>query len=238
MSGRPSWKLLLTCEHAGFEIPAEFASSFADAGDVLRSHRGWDPGALDVAAYLSRSLAAPLIATRVSRLLVETNRSRSHPKLFSEFVKALPVAKRDSILQQYYFPHRQSVVEWIKPHVQARKTVLHVAVHSFTPVLNGEVRLCDVGLLYDPQRTGERKFCRGWKQAMLANSPGWRVRMNYPYRGAADGLTTCLRKMFPRQSYLGIELELNQLLVVEPAKIKTVRKLLAATLRMSLDDLT
>jgi predicted N-formylglutamate amidohydrolase len=30
--------------------------------------------------------------------------------------------------------------------VAARETVLHVSVHSFTPVLRGEVRACDVGM--------------------------------------------------------------------------------------------
>ncbi len=34
--------------------------------------------------------------------------------------------------------------------------------------------------------------------------------MNYPYRGASDGLTTHLRKRFHVNEYLGIELEINQ----------------------------
>ena len=37
-----------------------------------------------------------------------------------------------------------------------------------------------------------------------------RVRRNYPYRGDADGLTTTLRRRFPWQRYLGIEIEVNQ----------------------------
>jgi hypothetical protein len=37
-----------------------------------------------------------------------------------------------------------------------------------------------------------------------------RVRRNYPYLGRADGMATFLRKHFPEDSYLGIELEFNQ----------------------------
>ena len=48
--------------------------------------------------------------------------------------------------------------EDLRAAVAARKQVLHVAVHSFTPVLHGERRNADVGLLYDPARPRERAF--------------------------------------------------------------------------------
>ena len=37
-----------------------------------------------------------------------------------------------------------------------------------------------------------------------------RVRRNYPYNGASDGLTTYLRGRFSGRLYSGIELEVNQ----------------------------
>ena len=43
--------------------------------------------------------------------------------------------------------------------------------------------------------------------------PDLRVRLNYPYRGDSDGLTTWLRRRHPAARYLGIELEINQALV-------------------------
>jgi predicted N-formylglutamate amidohydrolase len=50
------------------------------------------------------------------------------------------------------------------------------------------------------------------RTALRALSPAWRVRLNYPYHGASDGLTTSLRRTFgPR--YLGVEIELNQALL-------------------------
>ena len=39
------------------------------------------------------------------------------------------------------------------------------------------------------------------------------MRYNYPYSGAADGLTTWLRLRHPQTRYLGVELEINQALV-------------------------
>jgi hypothetical protein len=34
--------------------------------------------------------------------------------------------------------------------------------------------------------------------------------MNYPYQGKADGFTTTLRRKWPADSYVGIEIEVNQ----------------------------
>jgi predicted N-formylglutamate amidohydrolase len=85
-----------------------------------------------------------------------------------------------------------------------------VAVHSFTPELAGVVRNADIGLLYDSRRKGEAKLCRRWAAILHRLDPELRVRFNHPYSGAADGLTTALRRLHPESRYLGIELEINQ----------------------------
>lgn len=88
-------------------------------------------------------------------------------------------------------------------------TTLHVGVHSFTPVLNGEVRRADVGLLFDPSRPLERSTSRQWQALLQEALPDLVIRRNYPYRGVCDGLTTALRRQFPADQYIGIELEVN-----------------------------
>ncbi len=37
-----------------------------------------------------------------------------------------------------------------------------------------------------------------------------KVRRNYPYTGKSDGFTAYLRRRFPADVYVGIELEINQ----------------------------
>ena len=88
--------------------------------------------------------------------------------------------------------------------------VAHVAVHSFTPVLKGVVRETDIGLLYDPRRSIETDFCNLWKKNIGKLNGTLRVRMNYPFKGYNDGLTTGMRKNFNNNEYIGIELEINQ----------------------------
>lgn len=201
-------KLLLTCEHAGNEIPQEYQRFFEGAEEVLSSHRGFDPGAFDLFKKLS-SLADFENHHEVSRLLVEPNRSLHHPQLFSEFTESKERDFKKEILEKYYFPHRNVVEQRVRDWTESGENVLHLSVHSFTPVLNGEVRKADIGLLFDPARASEKNFCRKWKETFQQDFPQLKVRFNYPYLGKADGFTTYLRKKFPK-NYSGIELEVNQ----------------------------
>jgi predicted N-formylglutamate amidohydrolase len=197
--------VVLTCEHGGNRIPPRYARLFAGSSRLLASHRGHDPGALAVARALARAWAAPLLAATTTRLLVDPNRSARNPAVFSALTRALPREERDALLARLHAPHWARVREALDA---AASPVLHLAVHSFTPVLHGETRRYDVGLLYDPARRGELTLARRWQRCL--RGAGLRVRRNAPYRGAADGLTTALRRERPARRYLGIELELNQ----------------------------
>lgn len=202
--------LLLTCEHAGNRIPREYAGLFEGAEEVLGSHRGWDPGAFELARYMSRVLGRPLLEAKWSRLLVEANRSLSNPRIWSKFTRSLPRVEREKILEEYWWPHRRAVEGAVEEIIAGGGRVIHVGVHSFTPVLDGEVRNADMALLYDSRRKEEAAFCRRWLGVLGELGPELRLRVNYPYLGRADGLTTALRRKHRESSYLGIELEMNQ----------------------------
>lgn len=212
MSGRKpallTLKLILTCEHAGNEIPISYKGVFRDAEKILQTHRGYDPGAMDLYLQL-QELAASSFYHTTSRLLVEVNRSKNHPQLFSSFTKPLPEKQKKEILENYYFPYRKKVEEEISKLLAKKQAVLHLSVHSFTPELNGKKRKTDIGLLYDPSRPEEKQLCKNLKLKILQFSPDLTVRFNYPYLGRADGFTTYLRKRFP-VNYMGIEMEVNQ----------------------------
>ena len=201
-------KLVLTCEHAGNDIPEEYFSLFREAEGELNSHRGYDPGALDLFCDLKELADFDIFQTE-SRLFIELNRSLHHKQLFSEFTRALPKPSKNAILEAYYFPYRQEVEQQIYDRLMKGEQVIHLSVHSFTPVLDGEKRNADIGLLFDPSRSEEKEFCSSFKNAILEQDPQLHIRFNYPYLGTADGFTTYLREKFPR-NYCGIELEVNQ----------------------------
>lgn len=206
-------RLVVTTEHAGNRVPQRYAHLFERHQGKLATHRGYDLGALTLARSLSRHFRVPLIYSDVTRMLVDLNRSTHNPTIFSRITRDLDPEQKQQILSLYYQPHREAVYNTIRSLVRVGATVIHLGVHTFAPVLSGEKRRADVGLLYDPKRRRERAFCRTWQEALHAAGPGLRVRLNYPYRGRSDGLTTTLRREFPVARYLGIELEVNQGLI-------------------------
>lgn len=232
MANRSFHNCLITCEHAGNRVPESYRHLFSDAEDILKSHRGWDPGAIRAAEIIAAKLGAPLIDYSWTRLLIEPNRSPGHRKLFSKFTQILPAVEKKKLIAQYYLPHRNRVETRLKAMMLNGKTAVHISVHTFTPELNGDIRSADAGLLYDPSRRKEKEFCRDLKKQLQLLNPGFRVRMNYPYLGTADGFTTALRKKFPADRYLGIELEINQKwLDPEKKQWTEISNLFAASLR-------
>ncbi len=234
-SGDRGDHLLLTCEHGGHRIPRPYTPLFRGAGAVLASHRGWDPGALELARRLARALERPLLAVTWSRLFVESNRTPTNRRIWSAFTAALPREERERILERWWQPHRQAVADAVARPIAHGQRVVHVAVHSFTPRLDGEVRNADIGLLYDSRRVREAELCRHWAAILRGLEPTLRVRHNYPYRGAADGLTTWLRRRHPQARYLGVELEINQALVAG-ARWRRVQDLIATSLDALLQE--
>lgn len=216
--------LILTCEHAGKEIPKKYSHLFAGAEFELGSHRGFDPGAFNLFSHLQKFAAYDRYAIN-SRLLVELNRSLHHAQLFSEFTAGLPVEEKEKILSTYYFPFRKSVEDNIRKMIQHGEEVFHLSVHTFTPVFKGQVRNADIGLLYDPKRYQEKILCKYFKQIIHEQDNDLLVRFNYPYKGTADGFTTHLRKLFPKQ-YRGIEVEVNQRFLKENFMDDRVKKIL------------
>jgi predicted N-formylglutamate amidohydrolase len=202
--------VLVTCEHGGNRIPAAYRRWFRGSARLVASHRGYDPGALAMARTLSRVFAAPLVASTVSRLVVDLNRSPRHRGLFSEAMLRAPLTVRDEALQRFHRPYRNAVSDAVERRIERGYRVLHVSSHSFTPVLDGVVRRADIGLLYDPSRAFERDVVASWRRELRSRLPVFVVRRNAPYRGTDDGLTTSLRERFGDGDYAGIELEINQ----------------------------
>jgi len=201
---------------------------------LLESHRGYDPGALVLAEELAGAFKAPLVAATVSRLLVDLNRSVGHPQFLSAVTRGAPPKLRAEIVELHYRPYRTRVERLVTQSVSRARRVVHISSHSFTPELDGKVRRADVGLLYHPGRHGEAELCARWKAALAAAAPGLRLRRNYPYAGKGDGLTSYLRRRFPPEAYVGIELEVNQGIVLSASRPwTTLRRVLIDSLRVA-----
>jgi predicted N-formylglutamate amidohydrolase len=233
-------RLFVTCEHAGNVVPKEYAHLFVGWEHLLPTHRGWDPGALLLAQEMADRFGAPLYYDETTRLLADLNRSVGTPDLHSEATRHLPKAERRKILDAYYFPHRRRIDAALEAAIadatRAGDRVVHVASHSFTPELHGKVRTADIGMLYDPRRRGEVAFATAWIDALREKDPSLRLRRNYPYLGASDGVCQVMRRRYPPDAYVGLELEVNQRYVEAGGpQWRQIRHTLLETLEDALD---
>jgi predicted N-formylglutamate amidohydrolase len=197
--------LIVSCEHGGNRLPRPFQKLLSRR--FLETHRGWDPGALDLARDVARASGAPLFYSTVSRLLVELNRPLGHRQIL---FLSLPDQTREALLRRYYLPYWDAVEAEVAKGLARGRRVLHLSVHSFTPRFRGVKREVDVGLLFDPRRAPEARLCRQWEESLRDRAPRLRVRRNDPYRGTGPSLVQSLREMLPPQRYVGIQIEVNQ----------------------------
>ena len=206
-----SYAILITCEHAVNTVPGAYNGLFATCREILDTHHAYDIGAEEAAKSLADFFKVKYLAGGISRLLINLNRSPHNRRgLFSRLSNTLPRAEKENLLGRYYFTYLRQINNSIrKEHSRGRK-VIHLSIHTFTPVRNGRVRNADIGLLYDPARPPEKRLCRYVKQALTEQQKNLRIRLNYPYRGVADGLTTLFRQCYSPAEYIGIELEFNQ----------------------------
>ncbi|MCC6158552.1 MAG: N-formylglutamate amidohydrolase [Deltaproteobacteria bacterium] len=202
------WRVVITCEHAGRTIPAFVRREVRIPRDTLMSHRGWDAGALDLARRFRDDLHAPLHAFSITRLVVDANRSPESPEVFSEYSRALDDAARTELLDRHHARFRDKVLRLITRLQNRGIGVIHLSVHSFTPIWKGRARPTDIGILFDPKSRDEAMFARSWMRR-LRGAGDWAVHANKPYRGTDDGHTTTLRDVNVN-GYVGLEIEINR----------------------------
>ena len=202
-------KLMLTCEHASNRLPAAFKKAVPES--VLNTHRAYDIGAAQVFRKLVKFAKPEFYCEgKYSRLFVDLNRTITNKSAFSEYYEQLDKATASKVKAQataYWSEYRTVIEKFVKAN--AKKEIIHLGIHSFTPELNGKVRNTDIGILYDPSRPKECELAQVIKAEIKRLHPEMKVRFNYPYKGTSDGLTTTLRKKIgPR--YAGLEIEINQ----------------------------
>lgn len=234
---KQKYQFVLSCEHASNEIPDAYGLLFKKYKHLLKTHRGYDIGSAELTDFLATNLQAPVVKAKWSRLLVDVNRSLYRRTLFSEISKILPASEKQRLLELYYFPYQQEIKETVQRVLKRDNSVFHLALHSFTPVYHGEERKVDVGILYNPERTGERRIALRWRRALKQARPDLVVKLNRPYRGKPDGVCARFRKELSDRQYAGFELEVNQKFYRDSKKAETINRLILSTISRLIDEI-
>lgn len=223
---------LITCEHASNHIPTEFRN-LEIPKEILNSHYGFDLGAYELAKALYKSIPKKekiFLYSKMSRLLIDFNRSLENPQIFSKYTRNLNLKQKKKLLREYE-NFRKSSYNFIIKYINKNYLIIHLSIHSFTPVYKNKVRKNEIGILYDPKREIEKNFAKKLKK----NLNYYKCYLNLPYRGFTDGHISKLRKIF-KKNYLGLELEISQKILKNGLiKLKIEKDLIKAILNTSSD---
>ena len=185
--------VVLICEHAGQQIPS-WINHFDLDDEVLSTHIAWDIGAAGLARALSRLLDAPLVLQRYSRLLFDCNRGQDAKDAIIEQSDSITIPMNNNLLPEdrerrfetVYLPFHQAIDNVIETRMQSGLRPAIVTVHSFTPILNGQKRDLDLGVLHDSDHGLADRILSQTEQA-----DDYNARRNEPY-GPEDGVTHTL----------------------------------------------
>ena len=180
---------LITCDHASNRVPAEVCGGdLGISAEDMARHIAWDVGAAGLAKALGAELAAPVICSDFSRLVIDPNRGEEDPTLVMKLYDGTIIpgnrhvdpAEVERRLATLYRPYHDALADL----AARREDTVIVAIHSFTPCLRGrDPRPWHVGVLYsqDDDRMSRHLIDR------LAAEPDLCVGDNEPYAGALPG---------------------------------------------------
>jgi len=190
IEGAADSRILLLCDHASNVLPPEYGDLGLPARQFER-HIAYDIGAAAVTRLLQRSLNAPALMTRYSRLLIDPNRGADDPTLVMRISDGAMVPANARIGGEeiarrraaYWQPYRDKINEVIDNMMKSGQVPVVVSVHSFTPFWRGQARPWQIGILWDK----DPRFAVPVIEALRGQ--GWVVGDNEPYDGALKGDT-------------------------------------------------
>ena len=178
--------LLLVCDHASNRFPQSLGSMGLDYLDRV-SHMTLDIGAGAIAESLADKLGATALLCQYSRLVVDCNRELSDNSMFLENSEGtnipgnqnLQINEKERRVSEIYWPYHNAIEAQICRLRDQYINPIVISIHSFTPVMNGEDREWEMGVLWDKDQITAEFFLNKLMDA------GFFVGNNEPYSGKA-----------------------------------------------------
>ncbi len=218
-SDRP---ILLVCDHASCAFPASLGDMGLDPF-ARRCHLAIDIGAGSLTEYLADSLGVTAVLAQYSRLVVDCNRELMDPSAYLAYGDGILVPGNTNLratakqarADEIYWPYHEAIereierlrLHWEKP--------AFISIHSFTPVMNGEARHCEIGILWDKDTSLRPLFIEGFE------AEGYVVGDNEPYSGKAPADYTIDNHAETRDLPC-VGIEIRQDLVNDPAGVTRI----------------
>ena len=146
---------LLLGDHAGREVPRALQDLGLPAAEFDR-HIAWDIGVAAYGARLSEALNATFIRQRFSRLVIDCNRDPARADAFPEISDGAAIpgnrdlhpAERLARITDIAAPYHAAIAAELDDRAARGLPTTLIALHSFTPSMNGLDRPWRFGVLH------------------------------------------------------------------------------------------
>jgi len=233
----PQFPLLLVCDHASSTIPAALNNLGLDEA-LLNEHIALDIGAAAVTQRLAEKLGVPAVFCNYSRLVVDCNRPLAHRHAFPDYSDNTPVpgnqdlsdADKQQRIDAIFHGYHNAVAEGLQQLQSLAPAPAIIAIHSFTPTMDGYQRPWHCGILWDKDERLAVPMIKG-----LRNLQSFEVGDNEPYSGRHPEDYT-LDFHGEQQGLPHVAVELRQDLIAHDAGAEQWAGILAAVLKPLLHD--
>ena len=176
--------VLLVCDHASNRFPRSLGTMGLDYLDRV-SHIALDIGVNAVAKALADNLGATAVLCQYSRLIVDCNRELIDDSAFLECSNGVDVpgnhnlqeSEKERRASEIYWPYHNAIKDQIARLKKHGINPVVISIHSFTPVMNGNNREWEMGVLWDKDPLTAEIFLTRLVEA------GYLVGDNKPYSG-------------------------------------------------------
>ncbi len=153
--------------------------------EQLDRHIAIDGGISELGRSLARRLDSPFVEQRYSRLVIDCNRSPQRPDssaAVSDEVAVpgnagLSVAELAERRTEIFEPYHAAIARILTQRTARGQPTIFVALHSFTPVMAGQARPWEIGVLHGG---GDPRYAKAVLAELEARSR-WVIGDNVPY---------------------------------------------------------
>lgn len=207
-------KFLLLGDHAGNCVPQALDGLGVAPEDLMR-HIAIDSGVSALGQKLTGLLDATFVEQRYSRLVVDCNRAKNAPDSIAEVSDGTPVPAnveltaqaREQRYAEVFAPYHREIEQLLQTRQDDSQPTILVALHSFTPVLAGQLRPWDIGVLHE---AGDVRFALAVLNELRAKG-AWSVGDNEPYQLNAIDFTIPHHAYPSRLPYIELEVRADRL---------------------------
>ena len=176
--------VLLVCDHASNRFPRSLGTMGLDYLNRV-SHIALDIGANAIAEALADNLGATAVLCQYSRLIVDCNRNLIDDSAFLKYSDGVDVpgnhnlqsSEKEKRVSEIYWPYHNAIKDQIVRLKKHGIDPVVISIHSFTPVINGNDREWEMGVLWDKDPATAEIFLNKLIEA------GYVVGDNKPYSG-------------------------------------------------------